>query len=371
MTQYLRGIYGQVRAYQKRFLRDKVALFFTFLFPLIFLFVFGTIFGSNNTVSLKVAVIDHAQTDFSKQFVDGLKRGGDDAPLKVQGNITNMDDAKKKMSRSEIDGIIELPTNFGAISEQHVPTGTATVLHQKGSTQAGQTIAAILGQVMSEMNKQLGQPEAPMKVATEAVGVKGLTNFDYTFSGLLAFSIMSMGIFGLANAMPSEKQKGSYRRLRASPFTSGQLIIANAIHYTIITLCSVAAMMAVGIGVFHFNMRGDWLVFIVFTILSTVMVTGFGLLIGAWAKNENQSAPLSNLLSFPMMFLSGAFFPSFMFPQWLQAITAFVPLTPVVDGFRMIMTEHASLVTLAPQLGMITLWFVVVYTAAIWLFRWE
>ena len=180
-----------------------------------------------------------------------------------------------------------------------------------------------------------------------------------------------MGIFGLANALPSEKQRGSLRRLRAAPFTSGQLIIAMAIHYVIISLLSVAAMLVVGLLAFNFNMRGDWLTFGIFTVLASIMTVGFGLLIGGWAKNENQSAPLANLVSFPMMFLSGVFFPSFLFPEWLQTVSAFIPLAPVVDGFRMIMTEYASLADIGLQCGLVGIWIAVVYTAAIKLFNWE
>ena len=159
------------------------------------------------------------------------------------------------------------------------------------------------------VNKGMGQPEPPLKVAGQAVGDEQLKTFDYTFTGLLAFSLLSMGSWP-GNQMPTEKQKGSYRRLRASPFTAGQLILAMGIHYTIVSLLSAAMMLVVGMSVFHFTMRGNWLLLVSFITLAALLMVGFGLLIGGWAKNENQSAPLGNLVAFPMMFLSGTFFPS-------------------------------------------------------------
>ncbi|QQR52751.1 ABC transporter permease [bacterium] len=120
-----------------------------------------------------------------------------------------------------------------------------------------------------------------------------------------------MAIFGLANSMPLEKKSGSFRRLRAAPFRAGQLIIGNGLFYMILALLSLTLMLALGIGIFDFEMRGSWLTFSIFTMLATVMMVGFGLLIGGWAQTENQSGPLSNLISFPMMFLSGTFFPAF------------------------------------------------------------
>lgn len=400
---YWIGVYGQVRALQKRFMRDGTSLFFTFLFPLIFLLVFGAVFN-NQTTSFDVAIINHSQSEFAKQFVERAKTNNDTV-LKVK-DAKDMHEAREKLKRSELNGIIELPADFGEVkpaqastpsqgSSQAVhseaqqpnaqqprqpsaagqiqarPSGTLRVLYAKGSEQSGNTLTAIMGQIIDGINRGMGQPEPPLKVAGHAVGDEQLKTFDYTFTGLLAFSLLSMGIFGLANQMPTEKQKGSYRRLRASPFTAGQLILAMGIHYTIVSLLSAAMMLVVGMSVFHFTMRGDWLLAVPFITLAALLMVGFGLLIGGWAKNENQSAPLGNLVAFPMMFLSGTFFPSFMFPEWLRTLSQFIPMTPVTDGLRLIMTEHASLAEVLPYAGAIGLWMLVVYIAAIKLFRWE
>ncbi|QHU89596.1 ABC transporter permease [Candidatus Saccharibacteria bacterium oral taxon 955] len=371
MKKYWKGIFGQVLATMKRFTRDKMALFFTFLFPLLFLFVFGSIFN-NPSVNFNVVIVDNAKNDFSKGFIEGAKQDKGGA-LKVK-EITTMDKAKEKLKHSQIEGIIELPKGFGEATgegDSAKPRGTLNVLYSKGSEQAGSTLSAIMGQVIDEINKHMGQPEAPFKVASKAIGDERLSTFDYTFTGLLAFSLMSMGVFGLANQMPTEKQKGSYRRLRAAPFTAGQLIIATAITYTIISIISAAMMIIVGMLAFKFQMRGNWLLLVPFLTICAAMMTGIGLAIGAWAKNENQSSPLSNLISFPMMFLSGAFFPAYLFPEWLQGVSKFIPMAPVVDGFRLIMAEKAGLIEILPQVGGVLLAIIIVYALAIKLFRWE
>jgi ABC-2 type transport system permease protein len=72
-----------------------------------------------------------------------------------------------------------------------------------------------------------------------------------------------------------------------------------------------------------------------------------------------------------MMFLSGTFFPRYLMPDWLQNVTTFLPLTPVIDGIRLITTEGASLIGVLPQLGLIGAWLVVIYIIAFKVFRWE
>ena len=93
--------------------------------------------------------------------------------------------------------------------------------------------------------------------------------------------------------------------------------------------------------------------------------------LGGWAKNENQAAPLAQLVTLPMMFLSGVFFPTFLMPELLQAVTKFIPLTAVIDSIRLIITENASLIDLAPQIGIMAAWTLVIYIIAFRVFRWE
>jgi ABC-2 type transport system permease protein len=100
-------------------------------------------------------------------------------------------------------------------------------------------------------------------------------------------------------------------------------------------------------------------------------ILGIGLALGGWAKNERQAAPLSNIIVFPMMFLSGTFFPRFLMPEWLQTVSNFLPLTPIIDGVRLIATEGAHLVDIGGQLGLIGLWMIIIYAIAFKVFRWE
>ena len=105
--------------------------------------------------------------------------------------------------------------------------------------------------------------------------------------------------------------------------------------------------------------------------MSLVCILGFGIAVAGWARDQNQSAPIANLISFPMMFLSGVFFPVYLMPLWLQNVTAFIPLTAIVDGLRFITTENKSLLDLGPQFLIIGLWALIIYFIAARSFRWE
>jgi ABC-2 type transport system permease protein len=149
------------------------------------------------------------------------------------------------------------------------------------------------------------------------------------------------------------------------------MILATGLNRLFIGLMVVAVMFAVAMGALSYRPSADIISLIWYVIFSISMLFGFGMAVSGWAKNENQAAPLANLVSFPMMFLSGSFFPRFLMPQWLQRISDFLPLTPVIDGLRYILTESKTLFDLGPQLAIIAVWTVVIYIIAFKTFRWE
>jgi ABC-2 type transport system permease protein len=136
-------------------------------------------------------------------------------------------------------------------------------------------------------------------------------------------------------------------------------------------LMSIAVMFIVAMLVFHLKVVGNYFELALFLAFSIIVILGIGLAVGGWAKNERQAAPLANIVVFPMMFLSGTFFPRFLMPHWLQNFTTYLPLTPVIDGARLIATEGKSLLDLGPQLGVMAFWLIVVYFVAFRVFRWE
>jgi ABC-2 type transport system permease protein len=368
MKGYLHTVSVLMVMFLKRFTRDKVALFFTFLFPLMFLFVFGSLFKNDNSVTFDIAFINHSDTQFAKQFEKELKKN---EIFKINAEIKSIGQAKERMGRGEVSSIIELPKTFGSENAQGLPSGQVVTYFEQANPQTGQTVASVMEKVLDGINKDLTQQSDPFTVQLKPTKTANLSNLDFLLSGMIGFTIMSLGLFGLANTMPAEKKTGILRRLRATPLKVSQLISATALEYLLIGLAAVAVMFIVGLVVFDFNMRGDYISLILFTSVSIILMFGFGLAIGGWAKNENQSAPLSNLVAFPLMFLSGVFFPRFLMPEWLQTVTYYLPLSPIIDGMRLIMTEGYTILQLGSQLAIIGVWIVVIYAVAIKFFRWE
>jgi len=353
----------------RRFFRDRLAQFFSILFPLIFLFVFGSLTKGNGNVSFSIALINQSKTPFATQLTHNIESS---KTFKVNSSLTTLSAAENKMHQNQLDGIIVLPSNFGAMQlGQSYPSGQAKVLYDETNSGTGQTLTSLLQATFAKINTKFVNVKEPLAVNGQVLNTKRLTSFDYTFSGLLGFSIIGLGIFGPVNVFPELKKQGILRRLHTTPLKTWQYFMATMFSQAVTGIISIAVMFAVAIGFFHLKVDGNYLEIALFTVYSIFMILGLGLAIGGWAKNERQAAPLSNIIVFPMLFLSGTFFPRYLMPHWLQTTTNYLPLTPVIDGLRLLTTEGKSLLDIGPQLGLIAVWFVLIYVIAFRVFKWE
>lgn len=353
-----------------RFFRDRLALFFGILFPLIFLFVFGGIFGkTSHSVTLNVGLINQSHSSYASELINQAEAS---KVIKVDPTITNLSQAEDKMARGQLDATILLPSDFGSIKQKNVyPSGQAVVYYTENSVQAGQTLVSILQAEFQSVNTKFIKVPTLFTATGSQLNKKSLTEFDYTFAGLLGFSIVGLGIFGPVNVFPELKKQGILRRLHTTPIRVWQYFMSTMASQAIIGLISLGIMFITAILVFNLDVVGNYLEIALFLVFSIIMILGIGLAIGGWAKNERQAAPLANIIVFPMLFLSGTFFPRYAMPIWLQHVTNYLPLTPVIDGVRLLATEGLHLTQIGSQLGLMAIWTLIIYAIAFRVFRWE
>lgn len=367
--QQLRTVLVFTKLSTRRFFRDRLAIFFGILFPLIFLFVFGGMSSGGNNPTFKIALLNQSSSSFARQLETNIDKGG---VFKVDKTVTSLSQAEEKLTRGQIDGIVILPDSFGDVpAGQKLPEGQAKFIYSQSNASAGQTLLTVLQGSFTKINASLVPQREPLSIKAEQLNRQSLKPFDYTFAGLLGFSIIGLGIFGPVNVFPELKKQGILRRLHTTPLRVWQYFLSTMFSQALIGLVAIGIQYAVALSIFHLKVAGNYLEIAVFTVLGIFLILGIGLAVGGWARNERQAAPLANIIVFPMLFLSGTFFPRFLMPQWLQTVSGYLPLTPVIDGLRLLTTEGKHLLDLGPQLGLMAVWTAVIYVIALRVFRWE
>jgi hypothetical protein len=145
----------------KRFFRDRLALFFGILFPLIFLFVFGGIFGkSTNTVSFNVGLIDQSHSAYAQKFIAQAEAK---KVLKVDTTITTLASAETKMARGQLDAAVVLPASFG-VPVHGTPSGQLKVYYTTNGAQAGETLVSVVQAEFQGLNENFVHIPTPFTV---------------------------------------------------------------------------------------------------------------------------------------------------------------------------------------------------------------
>lgn len=350
----------------KRNFRDPLTLGVLFAIPILLLVLFGS-FAQGDSISLKVAVINQSDEEFAKEFVTSL---GEIDVFDISDEELTVDQAVERMNATDLDGIVELPEDFGQIGENG-PGGVVKVYYDEANSQTSEIFTNIMNSVVDGTNKSLIQTPLPLSIERVPTRSSGASGFDYIFSMFTGMAIMMVGVFGVASAIASERKAGILRRLKITPFSGAQLIFGEMLCFLIIGILAIAAMTALAQVAFDFTMGGDWLTYGVFSLISLLVMLGFGLAIGGRSKSTSQADMIGQIVFLVSLAFSGVWFPRALMPDWLRSITEYLPLVPVIDGIRYISTEGLSLIELWPQLAVMLGWAVLVYVIGIVLFRWE
>jgi ABC-2 type transport system permease protein len=208
-------------------------------------------------------------------------------------------------------------------------------------------------------------------VQAQPVKSRKLSYMDFLVPGILAMSIMQMGIFSVAFVFVDLKKRGILRRLRVTPVNPNDFIFAQIVTRLLVLLMQIVTLTAVGIFFFHLNFTGNLLNMFVIGVLGAIVFLGMGFAIAGISKSEEQVAPLANVITMPMLLLSGVFFSRTNLPGFAHAVTNYFPLTYLADAMRSVAIDGSSLIQIYPQLIGLLVWCAVSTALAVRFFRWE
>jgi ABC-2 type transport system permease protein len=338
------------------FVRDRTALFFTILFPLMFLVLFGGLFKDQGLSRSKVIEVGQVAV------IDGVPAEGKADLAKVL-EVTKMADRAKAL-----DAVRK--GDYAAAIEQR---GDEVVVHYSAADQvrAG-TVQGVLGQLVQQTNQALAAAPPRFTLDTRQVEDRSLKTIQFVTPGLLGWAIATGATFGAALTLVTWRQKRILRRLRLSPVSIGSVIGARVGVSVGVALAQAAIFLGVAsIPYFGLQLSNYWWMSIPVVLVGTLAFLSIGLLAGAWAKTQEAANMIAQLVILPMAFLSGSFFPLDNAPKWLQNLAEIFPLRHMNEAMLDVMVRGKGPVSVLPELGILAGFAIVVSLVAARLFRWD
>jgi ABC-2 type transport system permease protein len=343
----LRRFLSVLHARNLEFIRDKGTLVWNFVFPFLVVIVFSFAFSGKNQDLFKVAWIGVPESAQSQAFKETRHIQF------VVLEATQQQDAIAKLRRHQYDLVVA-----GS------PQGVGVEYWVNDSNPKGYLSEQLLLGRFSESGGEI-------RAQKRTVEGREIRYVDWVISGLLAMNMMFSALFGVGYVIVRYRKIGVLKRFKVTPLHAFEFLTAQVVsRLGLIVLTSVIVYAGCN-ALIDFHMEGSYFDLFVVLTLGAVCLISLGLLVAARLKSEEVAGGLLNLLTWPMMFLSGVWFSLEGAPQWLQGLAKVFPLTHVIDAARAVMTEGATLGQIQPQLwvlGVLSVIFVLVGTL---IFKWE
>jgi len=338
----------------KLYSRDRVAMFWTFLFPLLLLLGFGVIFRSQTPALTLVWAVPAPSTAADAELEQALAR----TPLKLLRLAPA--EAEARWRRGETAAQIE-------------KEGSGYRLRVNSYLLAqGQSAAQIAQQAhLIAEARHNGVETNLLPVRMESPGHAHAANYAaFLLPGLIGLNLLSMGLFSVGMVNVAYREKGKFRRLAVTPLPKWIFLGGQILHRLTVVILQSMVMLVAGWLVFGIVNQGSYVALTLVLALGTGCFMAMGFALSGFAQTTETYGAISNILFFPMMFLSGVYFTLDAAPKWLQDSVVVLPLSPYIKALRGIFNDGAGLGDHLAGLAIVGIWALLAFGVAVKRFKW-
>lgn len=333
----IRRYWSVVVARNKEFMRDKAALAWNFVFPIGVVLGFAFAFSGEPPALYKLGYIGELPESQETQSIHQLKH----IQIIPQGELQQ---AIAKVERHQIDLLLDYS------SHQY---------WMNSSSDKGYILQKLLAST----------PQASFKQVS--VAGSEIRYIDWLIPGVLAMNMMFTALFGVGFVIVRYRKNGVLKRLKATPLTVLEFLSAQITSRIILILSVNFIVYALTDSLYDFVMLGSYLDLLIIFIVGSMCMISLGLLMAVRSSSEEFAGGVLNLISMPMMFLSGVWFSLEGLNPWVQTVSQIFPLTHMIDAMRAIMTDGASLWDVSGSLSVLAILTVLFLGLGVYLFKWE
>ncbi|HLZ21898.1 MAG TPA: ABC transporter permease [Ktedonobacterales bacterium] len=359
----MKAFVALVRAGVVMLRRNRTLLISSLGLALISIFVFGWLFGSGGTPKLQLGVTNNDVSPLGARVLAQLRQSDS---LNVYTGT--QDEEIQSLRDGHRNAVLVLPATFGAdLRQGHT---ALQVYYDESNPIMEANARAAVQSIIASLNAQMTGQSSPVTLHEQAVSVRNLRQIDWLTPGMLGMLLMWANL-SIGALLVQWRQQGILRRLAATPVRPGMLMATQMLARLVLSVAQGAILIAVAMLVFHVQIVGSWGALLLAVALGALTMMALGFVAGSFTKTSEAAQSVMFLVSFPMMFLGGSYFPTDSAPAFLMPVIKAMPLTYLNDALRQIINNGAGLVAIQSDLLVLAAWMVAALLLSARTFRWS
>jgi ABC-2 type transport system permease protein len=363
-----RAMLAITRASLRAIFRSPSAVIFSFVFPFIFILIFGFIGNGSMAPVYKIAI--DSRTDTANLLYLMVRS----SPRLQVVEYAREADLRSDLIKGRIAGVLHIRKNTEPSPEYIYSLQSTTA-----SGDQWPQVLPIINELVNNIN-QVRFPDRPtfaradFNMQRDIESVRAYKTIDFILPGQLGFSLLSAGVFGVAFLFFNLRNTLVLKRFFATPIHRAYIVMGEGLARILFQLLTAVVIILVGHYFFGFTLVNGWITFgsmLLLSFLGLMVFMGFGFIISGLARNDSMIPPFANLVTLPQFLLGGTFFSVEAFPGWLQPVSRALPLTYLNTAMRKVAFEGQSIWMVRQEIGVLLLWGLIVYFIAVRVFRWE
>ncbi len=343
------------------------AIFFSLIFPLVFIWIFGS-FGRGGVQAFKV-VLDKNSDTSNTLLYQSLKQN----PLFKFVEYNDTAKQRSDLEKGRIAAVLLITPSLDSIQlhKKYQINVTATT----ASTPELTTILPVLENIADKYEAAINpKKENLISISKRVYEIRTFKQIDFILPGQIGFSILFSTLFGVAFTFYNLREQLVLKRFYASPINRLNILFGIGFSRLVFQIINVVVLVVIGKYFLGFTLAHGFITFIeimFLTLFMLLMLMGIGLIFSSIVKADSTIPLLINLFSLPQILLSGTFFSINVFPAWMQTLCKLLPLTHFNIAMRKISFEGLGILDCWDNIAVIGIWFIVVYALVYKFFKWE
>lgn len=368
--------------------RNRMGLVLLILMPIFMMTMVGFIYPSETSLNSVPIALVNEDTGFgdyslSSTFIMTLNSINENTGMMTITDASNLDDVREMIQTGDAEGGIIISSDFTS-SIMSGKQGTITIVTDQSNPQMSAMIQAVLGEVFEQMGTMLAQQNVqglgvdantslavvkPYDIQTKGSIEGEFSYFDFIAPGIMAMTVMMSVMTGLPAAISQEREVGTLDGMMVAPINRLTIILGKTLAQMARGILQGVLILVLAVTLFGVTVHGNILLVFALLLLGVFSFVGLGVVLTSFAKDQETAVMLMMTLMFPMMFLSGVFFPIEQMPWFMQSISKVLPLTYVADALRKVMVLGADIPALTTELSVLIVFGVIMTAIAVPVFK--